>query len=65
MAASVGAARSRSLSLDRPPILGAPPGGPHHHLCFRETISSRLPSLSARGLSGEAPGTPPYVGDQP
>ena len=65
VAASVGAARSRSLGLDRPPFPGAPPGGPHHHLCFQETISSRLPSPSARGLSDKAPGMPPYAGDQP
>lgn len=65
MAAAAGAARPCFLGLDRPLVPGGTSGAPPHHLCFRETISSRPPSPSARGLSDEAPGTPPYAGDQP
>lgn len=48
VAASVGVARAPSLGLDRPPVPGAAPGAPHHHLCFRETVSSRPPSRLPR-----------------
>ena len=66
-AASEGAARARSLGLDRPPVPGAVPGAPHHHLCFRETVSSRPPSRLPRAcltrLQGRLhmPGTSPSL----
>lgn len=66
-AASVGAARAHSLSLDRPPVRGAVPRAPHHHLCFRETVSSRPPSRLPRAcltrLQGcrHMPGTSPAL----
>lgn len=63
-AASEGAARARSLGLDRPPVPGAVPGAPRPPSVLPGNRQLPAAFLSAQGLPDEAPGTPPYAGDQ-